>query len=70
MVWLGLFWLSFVHKSMGLGFLRLHAKFQFNWTCFSLVIANFKLGLVWLRFSLARFCLAKFDSQINGIGFS
>ena len=55
---------------MGLGFLRLHAKFQFNWTCFSLVIANFKLGLVWLRFGLARYGLAKFGSQIDGIVFS
>ena len=50
---------------MGLYFLRLYEKFQLNWTCFGLVIANFKLGLVWLRFGLA-----KFGSQINGIGFS
>jgi hypothetical protein len=26
--------------------------------------------LVWLRFGLAKFGLAKFDSKINGIGFS
>ena len=55
---------------MGLCFLRLHAKFQLNWTCFGLVIANFKLGLVWLRFGLARFGLSKFGSQINWIGSS
>jgi hypothetical protein len=27
-------------------------------------------GLVWLKFGLARFGLAKFDSQINRIGYS
>ena len=54
-----------VNKSIRLGLLRLHAKFQVNWTCFVLVIANFKLGLVWLRFGFA-----KFASQINEIRFS
>ena len=49
----GLVLLSLVHKSMGLGFLKLHAKFQFNWTWFRWAIANFRfvlfwLGLVWL----------------------
>ena len=52
---------------MGLCFLSLHAKFQLNWTC--LVISNFKLGLVFLRFGLARFSLAKFGSKINDIGY-
>ena len=55
---------------MGLWFLRLRAKFQLNFTCFGLVVANFKLGLVWLRFGLARFGLSKFRSQIDGIVFS
>ena len=48
----------------------LHAKFQLNLTCFGLVIAYFKLGLVWLRFGLYRFGLAKFGSQIDWIVFS
>ena len=55
---------------MGLCFMRLHAKFQLNWSHFGLVIANFQLGLVWLRFGLARFGLAKCGSQIDGIVFS
>ena len=68
LVWLGLVWLRLVHKSMGLGFLRLHAKVQLNWIPFGWVIANFMFGLVWLRFGLAKFGLAMFGSQINGIG--
>ena len=43
-----LVWLSFVHKSMGLGFLKLHAKFQLNWTWFGWFIAIYRFGLVWL----------------------
>ena len=33
-------WLRMGPKSMGLGFLRLHAKFQLNLTCLGLVIAR------------------------------
>ncbi len=55
---------------MGLCFLRLYAKSQLNWTCFGLVIANFKLGFVWMMFCLAKFCFSQFGSQINWIVFS
>ena len=31
-------------------------------------LVNFRFGLVWLRFGLAKFGLAMFGSKINGIG--
>ena len=64
MVWLGYVWFTNQWDYV------LNAKFQLNWTCFGLVIANFQLGLVWLRFGLARFGLTKFGSKINWIGSS
>ena len=54
----------------GVVFSEAACKISAQLDLFGLVIANFKLGLVWLRFGLARFGLSKFGSQINWIGSS